>query len=1071
MLELITEGFRLSPQQKRLWLLQHVEPSLPYQASCAVVIEGNLNAKVFKIALENLVKRHEILRTTFRCLPGMTIPLQVIADSSIPSVSDYDLSRLDPREQEARNETLFNEASRLSLDFEHGPLLRLSLVTLSPHRHVLLMSLPTLCADALTLGSLVREISRSYAVCSQGDQLTSEVMQYADIAEWQNDLLESAETETGREYWRKQDLSGVFALKLPFGNPTSDKRGFEPKFLSLAIQPDVVRQIETLVRKNDTSTYVFLLVCWQILLWRLTGQSDVIIGAGYDGRTHEELEGALGLLARYLPTRCHLNENFRFSEVLEQVERTTHEVLQWQECFSWEQIVEPTENAMAPAFFPVVFDFEERTPKHTDGDVSFSIDRQYVCIDRFKAKLSCVSLADSLTAEFHYDANLCRLEDIERLAGQFQTLLGNVLNDPEALISELSILSDVERRQLLVEWNDTEAEHRKNGCIHELFEEQAQRVPRNVAVVYENRQMTYAQLNSCANQLAHYLRRLGVGPEVRVGLCVKRSLEMIIGLLGVLKAGGAYVPLDPVLPQDRLMFMLEDAGVSLLLTQERLLDLLPHGEAGLVCLDTDWHAISRESEDDLISGVTSENLAYVLFTSGSTGKPKGVAVEHRQLLNYVDGILKRLDLPADATFATVSTLAADLGNTAIYPSLCTGGCLHVVSQERASDPDALAEYFGRYSIDCLKIVPSHLLALLNRSDAKEILPRKQLVLGGESSSWDLIKELQSLAAGCVILNHYGPTETTVGVLTYRLEKAQADSRSQTVPIGRPIPNVQIYLLDSHLRPVPVWVPGNVYIGGKSLARGYLNVPESTAENFIPNPFSKQPGTRLYKTGDFGRYLPDGNIEFLGRTDHQVKIRGFRIELGEIEAALRQHPGVQDTVVVPHEYSSSDKRLVAYVVLNQQPDSNELRGFLKSKLPDYMVPSAFVFLNSLPLTPNGKIDRKALPPPDQSSSDQSSYVAPRTPAENAIAAIWAELLKLNRVSVHDNFFELGGHSLLATQAISRLRNVFQAALPLRTLFETPTVAGLARYIDQSHSMRQHSPTSSNDTSENYEEIEL
>lgn len=504
------------------------------------------------------------------------------------------------------------------------------------------------------------------------------------------------------------------------------------------------------------------------------------------------------------------------------------------------------------------------------------------------------------------------------------------------------------------------------------------------------------------------------------------------------------------------MSRIQDAQPIVLLTQEKLLNsiqLISDGASPhIVCLDQDWSAIAQHSPLNPCDRATPENLAYVIYTSGSTGQPKGVAVEHRNLLNYLYGILEKLPVSAGAHFATVSTLAADLGNTAIFPALCTGGCLHVISSDRRSDPEALADYCQRHPIDCLKIVPSHLEALLTSSQVASILPRQCLILGGEAINWKLIQTVQAHAPNCQILNHYGPTEATVGVLTYAVPYGQDQPGSEIVPLGHPIANTQIYLLNSHLQPVPLGVKGELYIGGNSLARGYLNRSKLTQEKFICNPFNSQPGARLYKTGDFARYRSDGTIEFLGRTDNQVKIRGYRIELEEIEAVLRQFPQVKQAIVIQHQDDTSQKRLVAYVVTQPGQTSNatELRHFIQQKLPEYMVPSAFVFLKSLPLTQNGKVDRKALPAPDQASDSTVSFVAPRTPLEAVLADIWAELLKVSRVGVHDSFFDLGGHSLLMTQLLVRVRETFQTDLSLSRLFATPTIAGLAEQIERDRS---------------------
>ncbi len=577
-----------------------------------------------------------------------------------------------------------------------------------------------------------------------------------------------------------------------------------------------------------------------------------------------------------------------------------------------------------------------------------------------------------------------------------------------------------------------------------------EREPDAIAVVFEDKQLTYHELNQRANQLAHHLKTLGVGPEVLVGICVERSLEMIVSLLGILKAGGAYLPLDPALPKESLAFRLQDAQVPILLTQKKLLKREDAQVQTVLYLDADWELIAQESSANPKSEVTPENLAYVLYTSGSTGQPKGVAIEHRQIVNYLHAILDKLQLPTGASFATVSTFAADLGNTVIFPALCTGGCLHIVSQ-RATDPKALAEYFGRHPIDCLKITPAHLATLLASDSSNSILPRQCLVLGGEAANWDLIEKIQQYAPNCRILNHYGPTETTVGVLTYPVSNKQASYNSKTVPIGRPIANTQVYILDRHQQPVPIGIPGELHIGGASLARGYLNRPDLTAEKFI-NLFNDNINTRLYKTGDLVRYLTDGNIEFLGRLDRQVKIRGFRIELGEIEAVLAQHPEVRDTVVLAWEDEPDNKRLVAYVVPNHEPPAtSELQHFLKQKLPDYMVPGAFMMLSSLPLTPNGKVDHGALKAPDTQLSDSIVFVPPRDTVEQQLQRIWSEVLKLPTVGVKDNFFTLGGHSLLAVLLMAQISRHFGKNLPIATLFSSPTIEQLASCLrSETHS---------------------
>jgi amino acid adenylation domain-containing protein len=679
-----------------------------------------------------------------------------------------------------------------------------------------------------------------------------------------------------------------------------------------------------------------------------------------------------------------------------------------------------------------------------------------------------VQTEDSINADFYYDSSLFTAVDIKRISEYFEVLLNSVVNNSDAAIGELEILSDRNRKQLLFDFNQnvetfqaTSLQRGEYNCVYQLFEVQATLNPDNIAVVFENQQLTYRQLNERANQLANYLQKIEVKPEVIVGICLERSLEIVIAILAILKAGGAYLPLDPAMPAERLALMLQDAQASVLLTQNQFVETLhttslQEKTRRLICLDTEWDEIAQESNENCSSIATPANLAYVIYTSGSTGKPKGVAVEHQQILNYLYGILPRIDLPAGSSFAMVSTFAADLGNTAIFPALSTGGLLHIISQNLASDPELLAAYFEHNSIDCIKIVPSHLSALLTSPKAASVLPRKRLILGGETTNWDLIDRIHQYAPNCIIINHYGPTESTVGVLTYQVDAQNLCHISETVPIGRPIANTQIYILDSQLQPVPIGVTGEIYIGGNSLARGYLNQPEITAEKFITNPFVNRPNVRIYKTGDAARYLPDGNIEFLGRIDNQVKIRGFRIELGEIEATIRQHSDIEQVVVIVREDVPGEKRIVAYFAPSSESvdtlpatslqQVKNIREFLQQKLPDYMIPSAFVQIKTFPLTANGKIDQQALPAPDKASL-AGTFVAPRNPIEETLADIWREVIKIEKVGINDNFFELGGHSLLATQVISRLRQAFQISLPLHYLFESPTIADFAVVIAQ------------------------
>ncbi|HIP97643.1 MAG TPA: amino acid adenylation domain-containing protein, partial [Anaerolineae bacterium] len=683
----------------------------------------------------------------------------------------------------------------------------------------------------------------------------------------------------------------------------------------------------------------------------------------------------------------------------------------------------------------------------------------------FDLLLLMAEAGGELVAAVEYNTDLFDAVTIQRLLGHFQTLLESIVADPNQRISTLPLLTEAEQRQLLVEWNDTTTDYPQDQCIHELFETQVERTPEATAVVFEKEQLTYGELNRRANQLAHHLQKLGVGPETLVGICVERSPEMIIGLLGILKAGGAYVPLDPDYPRERLVFMLEDARVPILLTQSHLLERLEvkrktqdvkrstqYAIRDTLCLDADWETIAQESAENPTSGVTAENLAYVIYTSGSTGTPKGVAMRHRPLYNLLSWQLRNWTLPNGARTLQFAPLSFDVSFQEIFSTWCSGGTLVLISEGMRQDIARLLRSLTDEKIERLFLPFVALQHLAEATDGQAV---SATTLGEVITAGEQLQITRSIASlfgtleGCTLHNQYGPSESHV-VTAFTLMGSPSDW-SALPPIGRPIDNTQIHLLDKHLQLVPIGVPGELYIGGDSLARGYLNRPGLTAERFLPDPFSEEPGARLYKTGDLARYLPDGNIEFLGRADHQVKIRGFRVELGEIEAVLGGHPALREVVVLAREDGSGSKRLVAYVIPAQKPvpTVSELRDFLKEKLPEYMVPSAFVTLEALPLTPSGKVDRRALPAPDGARPElEGAFVAPRTPVEKELAGIWTQVLGVERVGIYDNFFDLGGHSLLATQVISRVRTTYQVDLPLRRLFETPTVAGLAALIAQS-----------------------
>jgi amino acid adenylation domain-containing protein len=1030
-------GFRLSPWQARLWAAQQHDAT--YRSECVLRITGPVDPQALRTAIETVAARHEILRTTYHRRAGMKYPLQVIGDASSVDWNALELMPGDSRAQFVRLAEIQRDERTRPFDLERGPVLRATLVSLSGEQHRLLLSVPTLCGDGRSLAILADELRAIPAAGGPTAPDADPPLQYADFSEWHNQLVEGEEAGTSREsFWQRDDLVTAESVSLPFQLATRPDAPFSAERVALTVGGDVARRGLALAEQEGLALSDVLFACWQAVLARVSGRSHFVVRTLCDGRKQAELETAIGLFAQALPVPCHI-ENQPFLEIVRQAREATEASSQWLESFDG--------GDAAPG---VQFEFRASATDHASSP--FAIESTSCHLDRFVAKLSCHWTGDACELGLFYDSSLLESRDAERIVEYYVRLLEGVLLNPTAPVGSHEILSADERRHLVVSLNQTAEDYPRDSAIHELFERQAERVPDRPALVCRDRRHSYAELNARTNRLAHYLRERGVGPGVRVGLCMDRSDDMIVAVLAILKAGGAYLPLHPELPKPRLAYQIEEAGTPVVLTQEAQLGNLPEFRGDVLCIDRDearWATLPATNPGRTS---TPDDLVYVIYTSGSTGTPKGVAVRHRNLVNYASAIARKLAANDDEplVFATVSTLSADLGNTCIFPSLISGGCLHVVPYETAMDGTSFASYVSRNPVDVLKITPSHLNALLAGQTAAAVLPRKYLVLGGEASSWDLVRRVND-AKTCRVLNHYGPTETTVGSLTFSTwDHMDAAASSATVPVGRPIANSEVYLLDAQGQPVPLGVPGELCIGGAGVSEGYLNKPEQTADRFVRNPFSNDASARLYRTGDRARYLRDGNVEFLGRIDEQVKIRGFRVEPAEIAEVLRRHSAVAQAVVVAQDDAAGEKRLAAYFVKSggATPAPEDLRAFLATSLPDYMVPAAFVPLDKLPLTPNGKLDRRALPDPEQARlASANAYVAPRNPAEESLAAIWREVLGVERVGVTDNFFELGGHSLLGTQVISRVRNAFQIELQLRTLFETPTVAGMVEAIAQ------------------------
>ncbi|HEX7317733.1 MAG TPA: amino acid adenylation domain-containing protein [Pyrinomonadaceae bacterium] len=1032
------EGYRLSPQQRRLWELEHAAGGGAYRALRAVSVEGPLDPLTLKAALRTVVERHEILRTGFHLTPELRTPLQVINERAEPFFETRDLRAVGAREQEAAVEETFLVEMRRAREFGQSSLLRATLLTLSDNRSVLLLNLPALCADARTLENLQRELGLAYAAAREGREVSDEVTQFVQFSEWQLELLEDEEAEAGKEFWAAQeDLSAAPQPSLPCESVADAATEFEPEVFAFEAAQETLGLMRPLLERYDVDQETFLLACWATLLHRLTGQPEITVGCAHDGRGYEELQSALGRFARWLPLRARFSGTLKFGELLRQVATSRAESGKWQEYFL------PAEGA---GLFAYGFEFEQRPESFNAGGLTFKTLRQYVRDERFKLSLGCVMGGEGLELELRYAPGLYMREDMARLAEEFRTLLASAVASHESIVERLDVVGDAERAQLIHDFNQTRADYPTGLCLHELFEGQAARTPASVAVEFEDSSLTYAELNGLANRLAHRLRDMGVGPDVLVGVLMERSLETAVGLLAILKAGGAYLPLDPEYPQERLRFMLEDSGAPVLLTQQRLLASLPETGARVVCLD-DCRELNEEARDENPARVaTADHLAYVIYTSGSTGRPKGAMVHHGGVVNCLRWMQETYRLDVSDKFMLKTSLNFDPSVWELFWPLWVGATVRVARPGGQLDNVYLIEEIKTHGITSIYFVPSMLRVFIDEPGVEDCRALKRVICGGEALPLETLRRFFE-TLGAELHHSYGPTETSIAATEWTCEPHTA---RRVIPMGFPLGNTQVYILDRFMNPVPVGVTGELYIGGDGLGRGYLHRAPLTAERFVPNHFAVEPGARLYRTGDLCRFLPDGSIEFAGRVDHQVKIRGFRIELGEIESALRQHAGVAETIVVAGEAGAGEKRLVAYVTGTGDAalSVQELRAHLKERLPDYMVPAAFVTLKALPLMPNGKVDRKQLPEPEQARPEtESRFTAPRTHVQEMLADIWTEVLRVERVGIHDNFFELGGHSLMATQLVSRVRKTFRVELPLRALFDTPTVAGMASAVQR------------------------
>jgi len=1050
------DHYPMSHAQRRLWFLHQLEPhNCAYNMPVAFELQGPFRPDLVHRVVQVIVDRHAALRTTFGLVDGR--PVQRVAAHLELDCPVHDLTALSPEAQEREVERRVRRETGTSFDLEAGPLIRLQVLRLEPERHALLLSMHHIISDAWSWQVFGREFAALYQALLQGEaaDLPALSVQYVDYAQWQNRRLEDGALAADERYWLERLGGRLPVLELPTDRPRPAVQTFAGGSEWLRLDPGLPGRLHHLSREQGVTLFMLLLAAGAVFLSRHSGQEDIIVGTPVANRSQVELEDLIGFFVNTLALRLDLGGDPGFLELLRRVRQEALEAYAHQE-YPFDQLVErlnPARDLSRSPVFSVMFQVDAATPDLSlEGLTLRQLDTgQYAAA--FDLTISFTDTPQGLECRLTYNTDLFQRRTIRRWLEHLRTLLEGIAADPGLRVSELPLLTDVQRRRVLVEWNDTAAAYPRDRCVHHLIEAQTQRTPQAIAVSAAGERLTYAELNRRANRLAHCLRRSGVRPGVVVGVCLDRSVDLVAGLLAVLKAGGAYLPLDPTYPQARLQYMLQDAAVSLVLTRPAAGRVLPAAGACVLDLDQAAEAIAAESGENPAGGAGPDDLAYIIHTSGSTGRPKGVEVPHRAMVNFLVSLARQPGLEDGDTLVAVTAVSFDIAVLELFLPLTVGARLVVASQEQAADGERLMGLLEDSGATVLQGTPATWRLLLGSGWR----PHEGLTMlvGGEQLPRELAAEL--LAGGGGLWNLYGPTETTVWSTVHRVTGSEGPG---PVPIGRPIANTRVYLLDGRLQPVPVGVRGELYIGGDGLARGYLNRPDETLRRFVPDPFSPREGDRLYRTGDMARWLPDGSIGFCGRRDHQVKLRGYRIELGEIETVLESHPDVSQAVAAVWEAAPDDRRLVAYVVPHRErhepgqadPETtaalpvDSLRSHLARSLPDYMVPAVYVALERVPLTPNGKVDRQGLPDPaERGTARGGEYTAPRDMFELAMARLWEEILGTGPVGVFDDFFAGGGHSLTAVTLVSAVRGRFAVDLPLVTLFRCPTVAELCDYL--------------------------
>ena len=1038
----------LSFGQQRLWFLDQYEPNnILYNIADAIRLHGALNVAALEQSLSEILRRHEALRTTFSIVDDR--PVQVINKAADFSLTVFDLRKTSSETREATAAQLAAEEASTPFNLAEGPLLRVKLLRFATDDHVLLVTMHHIISDGWSIKVLIREMEALYEAYTnkQSAALPELTLQYADFASWQRSWLQGEKLEEQLSYWRAQLADAPTFLELPTSGPRPTFKTFHGGDVQLRCSRDLSERITRFSRREGTTLFMTLFAAFSTLLYRYSGQRDILIGTPIANRNRVETENLIGFFVNTLVLRTRFSEQMTFRELLDQVLETALEAYAHQD-LPFEKLVEelqPERTLSHSPLFQVMFHLQNAvTEDFSLSGLSMSLLEVRTQTAKFDLSFSIAESDEGLVGTLNYNTDLFARATVERMAHHFEHLLAAAVANPDEQVSRLQMLSQAERDEVLFQWNDTERDSEGYRLVHLAFADQARRTPAAIAVRCEQHELTYEELNRRANRLAHRLRRLGVGPEVSVGLLARRSAGMIVAMLAVLKAGGAYVPLDPDYPRERLVFMLETSRCPVLLTDGVMVDGLAGNAQHRLLVNTVDRTIDFESDADPVVSIDPDSPAYVIFTSGSTGTPKGIVIPHRAVTHLVVDT-NYVELGPSNCVAQVSNASFDATTFEVWGALLNGAQLVVLPLDVILSPRDFAQAIRRWRIDTLFLTTA-LFNQIARELPEAFAPIENLLFGGESADPSTVKQVLDQGGPRRLVHVYGPTECTTFASWQLVQEVPRDAA--TVPIGRPISNTRLYILDKHRQPVPIGVTGELHIGGEGLARGYLDQPELTAERFVPDAFGDEPGGRLYKTGDLTRWLPDGRIEFVGRNDFQIKVRGFRVEPGEIEAVLRTHERVREAVVVARTDARSDMYLTTYVVATRGPlpAAGELRAFLKEKLPEYMVPHFYLFLEKLPLTPHGKVDRRALPQGEGTERElDAPFVAPRNAIEEVLSDIFAQALRVERVGVNDNFFDLGGHSLLATQLVSRVRKDFQPDLPLRKIFEAPTVAALAALL--------------------------